>query len=210
MNDQHHGAGPIPDKAEIRWEPDDLDGHSLDDLSDYLDAGCTPANASIDASPSCQIALASLARLAQVSGTLLDAQAIKESEPDEAWIEGILQNIRREARAGRSIPIRHPDPTAELAITEGSVRGLIRAAGDTITGLLVGRCILDGDVKTQGAPITIKVDASVGWGTSIPDAADRLRETIHVMLSRHTDINIAGIDVTVTDVHPMALKDDSQ
>lgn len=201
MNDRHDDSRPATDRDGARSEFDELDGHTLDELSDYLDTGFAPANASIDASPSCQIALASLERLRRISESLLDTQVIEEPELDEAWVAGILQNIGREARAGRSIPITHPDPAAELAITEGAVRGLIRAAGDTIRGLLVGRCILEGDVTTPGAPITVDVEASIGWGTSIPDAATNLREAIHATLTRHTDIVVAGIDVTVDDVH---------
>ncbi|WP_198668742.1 Asp23/Gls24 family envelope stress response protein [Homoserinimonas sp. OAct 916] len=210
MNDSQNDSEPATDADRTRRDPAELDGHTLDELSDYLDAGRAPADASIDSSPSCQIALTSLERLYRLSDTLLEAQASTEPDLDESWVAGILHNISRDSRAGRTIPVTHPDPAAELAITEGTVRGLVRAAGDMVEGLLVGRCRLDGDVTTPGAPITISVDASIGWGTSIPDAADRLREAIYGILIRHTDLTIAGVDITVDDVHNPAAKGSSR
>ncbi|WP_440709519.1 hypothetical protein [Herbiconiux sp. YIM B11900] len=184
------------------FEPDDLDGHTIDELSDYLDAGRKPADLSIDGSAGCQIALAALARLRAVSTTLLESEASNEPAPDENWISGILQSIGREARAGRRIPVSHPDPSADLALTEGSVRGLVRAAGDAIPGLVIGRCSLDGDVTLPGEPITVRIEASALWGTSIPDAAAALRDAVIVALDRHTELVLAGVDVIVHDLLP--------
>ncbi|TAJ47652.1 MAG: hypothetical protein EPO52_11315 [Herbiconiux sp.] len=183
-------------------EPDDLDGHTIEELSDYLDAGRSPADASIDASPGCQIALAALARLRSLSGAVLDAGASSEPAPDESWISGIVQNIGREARAGRSIPLSHPSPAASLALTEGSVRGLIRAAGEEAGGLVVGRCTLEGDVTTPGAPVAIQVEVSAYGDESIASAATRLRTAILGALQRHTELVVTAIDITVQDIHP--------
>jgi uncharacterized alkaline shock family protein YloU len=182
-------------------EPDDLDGHTIEELADYLDAGRTPADPSIDSSPGCQTALAALQRLRTVTADLLDAEASSEPEPDENWIGGILRTISREAHAGRSIPIPHPDPAAALAITEGSVRAVIRAAGDTVDGVLVGRCTLIGDVTVPGEPITVSIEVVVYWGQSIPAATAALRQAVAAALALHTDLRIAGIDITVHDVH---------
>ncbi|WP_382308197.1 Asp23/Gls24 family envelope stress response protein [Herbiconiux sp. UC225_62] len=190
----------VPESGPPGFEPDDLDGHTIEELSDYLDAGRSPADPSIDSSPGCQTALAALQRLRTLSAGLLDAEARNEPEPEESWIGGILKNIGREAHTGRSIPLPHPDPAAALAITEGSVRGLVRAAGDTVQGLLVGRCTLVGDVTVPGEPITIAIDAVVYWGHNIPEATSALREAVAATLARHTDLHVVAIDVTVHDV----------
>ena len=50
-----HSDGTAPETA-------DLDGHSIEELSDYLDAGRQPRNESIESSAGCQIALDSLAK----------------------------------------------------------------------------------------------------------------------------------------------------
>ncbi|MFB2600232.1 Asp23/Gls24 family envelope stress response protein [Herbiconiux sp. P17] len=189
-----------PGDLGLGLEPDDLDGHTIEELSDYLDAGRAPADPSIDSSPGCQNALAALQRLRSVSAGILDAEAREEPEPEESWIGGILKNIGREAHAGRSIPLPHPDPAAALAITEGSVRGIVRAAGDTVEGLLVGRCSLIGDVTVPGEPITVAIDAVVYWGHNIPSATSALREAVAAALALHTELHVAAIDVTVHDV----------
>lgn len=173
----------------------------ISDLSEYLDRGENPPQEMLDRSPAHQIALESLLRFRSVARGLLEADAEAEPARDDSWVARILTNIHIEARAGRSIPFTSPTPSAELSITEGAVRGLIRAAGDSLPGTLIGRCRLDGDVTLPGTPITVAVEASVYWGEPIPDAAQRIREDIAIALGRHTELTLAAINVTVTDVN---------
>jgi uncharacterized alkaline shock family protein YloU len=181
---------------------DDLDGHTIDELSDYLDSGRTPRDESIESSPGCLLALDSLERLRGTAWSMLEVEADAQPERDTAWLGRVLSNISREARAGRDIPISHPDPAVALTVTEGSVRGLIRAAGDETGGALIGACTLDGDVTVPGEPITVNVSATVAWGRSLTAVADDLRATIARALARHTELTIAAINVTITDVLP--------
>ena len=171
------------------------------DLSEYLDRGENPPRELLDRSPAHQIALESLLRFRSVAGGLIQADVDAEPARDDSWVSRILTNIHIEARAGRSIPLTSSTPSAELSITEGAVRGLIRAAGDSIPGTLIGRCRLDGDVSAPGTPITVSVEASVYWGDPIPDAAQHIREDIAIALRRHTELTLAAINVTVTDVN---------
>ena len=190
------------DDVELQgFEPADLDGHSIDELSDYLDAGRRPYDASIEESPGCQIALDAMLRLRATSFSLLESEASTEPAPRDGWVAGILNRIGFESQAGRTIPVQHPSERAALSLTEGAVRGLIRAAGDSVTGVLVGRCTLQGDVTRPGEPIVVLVDASIFWGEPIPATAARLREAIYAELLRHTELNVVSIDVTVHDVH---------
>ena len=43
---------------------------------------------------------------------------------------------------------------------------------------------------------------SVVWGEPLPELAQRVRERVHAALLRHTELRVAGIDVTVVDVQP--------
>jgi len=183
----------IPDAA-------NLDGHTIEELSAYLDAERTPTNFSIESSAGCQIALTALARLRELTAHTLEVQAAVEPEPPDSWVHSIMNRIALEARTGRDIPISHPAPTAHLTMTEGAVRGMIRAAGDSIPDVIVGRCRIDGDVTVPGEPVTVSVDISVAWGESIPIAADRARDAIQRQLAKHTELNIAAVDITVQDV----------
>lgn len=171
------------------------------DLSEYLDRGEHPPRELLDRSPAHQIALESLLRFRSTARGLLQADADAEPSRDDSWVARILTNIHIEARAGRSIPLPSPTPSAEFSITEGAVRGLIRAAGDSVPGALIGRCRLDGDVTVPGTPITVAVEASVPWGEPIPAAAHQIREGIADALHRHTELTLAAVDVTVTDVN---------
>ena len=178
----------------------DLDGHTIEQLSDYLDRGMVPSDPTIDSSPGCQIALRSLSRLHSIAAGVLEAEARAEPVRDDSWIERIISRIVLEARAGRTIPFHSPSGTARLAITEGAVRGIIRGAGDLMDGVLIGRCRLEGDVTVPGEPITVTVDVSVAWGESIPGMVERVRHAIREALTKHTELTVVGIDITVHDI----------
>lgn len=181
---------------------DDLDGHTLEELSDYLDRGRRPVDPSIENSAACRLALANLTRLNELSARALRREADREPDRDEAWIAGLLDAIRSEVRSGRDVPVSHPDPTLRLALTEAAVRGMIRRAGDTMGGVIMGRCTLDGAVGTPGAVIRVEVTCALEFGLSIDQACDRLRERIRFALERHTELVVGAIDVTVDDVYP--------
>lgn len=193
---------------QLGLEAEDLDGHTIDELSDYLDADRTPSDASIDDSPGCQLALQAMERLRTLSSSLIDADIRIAPPPPDGWVERILRSIAFDAHAGRRIPINHPSPTADLAITEGAVRGLIRAAETDVDGVITGRCRLEGDVATPGAPVTVTIDASVLWGQSLPERAQLLRDAIAKRLATHTDLNVVGIDVTIHDIHYLPFASD--
>lgn len=190
-----------PPTVHLGSDPDGPDRHSLEELSDYLDAGMIPANPSIDDSPDCQLTLSAMIRLRSLSQDLLASDAAAAPALDESWVQGLLSKISVEARPGRRIPLEHPDPEADLAITEGAVRGLIRAAESEVAGLIIGRVRLHGDVTVPGEPITIAIDASVVWGGSIPETVRRLRREVTRRLLAHTHLTVAGIDVLVHDLH---------
>ncbi|CAD5138269.1 Asp23/Gls24 family envelope stress response protein [Microbacterium sp. Nx66] len=181
-------------------EPADLDGHTIEDLSDYLDAGRTPRNPAIEESPGCQLALDALERLRGLGSELMDDDAASAAPVDESWVDRILSGIAMDAQAGRRIPFASDDPAVELAITEGAVRGLVRAAEEAVPGVLVGRCRLDGDVTEPGAPVRVMIDASVRLGDPLRSVADRLRAEVDVRLRRHTELQVTAIDVAITDV----------
>jgi hypothetical protein len=181
-------------------EPADLDGHTIEELGDYLDAGRTPRNPAIEESPGCQLALDALERLRGLGTALMDEDAASAPPADESWVDRILSGIAMDAQAGRRIPFASDEPDVDLAITEGAVRGLVRAAEEAVPGVLVGRCRLDGDVTEPGAPVRVAIDVSVRLGDPLRRVADRLRAEVEDRLRRHTDLQIAAIDVAITDV----------
>lgn len=181
-------------------DPTRLGGHTLDELEDYLASERIPPNPSIEASAGCQLALDALERLRRRTMQLLEQQAQKRPEPSTGWIRNIMDHIAIEAHAGRDIPILHATAAGSLILSEGAVRGIIRAAGDSIEGVIVGRCRLAGDITVPAQPVTVDVDITVQWGENLPSAADRTRAVILRQLLTHTELTIAAINVTVQDV----------
>ncbi|MEB4613714.1 hypothetical protein OOT08_03585, partial [Leucobacter sp. M11] len=82
-----------PETTVLGMEPEDLDGHTIEELSNYLEAGRAPADPSIDGSPGCKIALDALERLRTLSPELLAADTEAEPEPEESWVQSILAGI---------------------------------------------------------------------------------------------------------------------
>lgn len=196
-------GGTAPDDAGTlaALAPDDLDGHTIDELADYLDAGLQPADPTIDDSAACRIALEALARLRAASHDSLEVAALDEPAADDSWVSEIMANISLEARAGRDIPLRPTSQTEHAVLTEGSVRALVRRAGDSVEGVVIGRCSLEGDVTVPGEPIRVRISASIVWGHSIPETAAQVRTAVEHELLAHTELTVAGIDVEIRDVH---------
>ncbi|RRD45727.1 hypothetical protein [Tessaracoccus sp. OH4464_COT-324] len=180
------------------FESDDLDGHTVEDLAQYLDSGRQPRNEAIERSPACQLALESLERLRRLTTEMVQEDEAC-GEADESWVNWIISGIALDARAGRRIPYRTPEPH-ELSITEGAVRGLIRQIEVRLPGVVIGRCKLMGDVESLGAPVTVVVETCLPFGRPIPELASQLRGQILASLAEHTDLSVSAVDIVVTDI----------
>lgn len=176
-------------------------GYTLDDLSAYLDRGRTPAIAAIDDSPECQAMLASMERVGSLARDLLAQDVREHPTVEEGWLGGLLTSISREVRAGRDIPLASPDPRTTLSITEGAVRELVRAAGDSVDGVLVGSCSVEGEVTTPEAGVRVVLTISVVLHSPVREVAESVRQRVYSELLSHTELAVESIDVTVADVH---------
>ena len=176
-------------------------GKTIEELSHYLAADRTPFDASIETCPECLNALQGLDRVSQLSHDLIMQDIADLPAPPENWMQDIMTNIQTEVRAGRSLPLNHPDPRVSLSVTEGAVRALIRAVGDEVPAIVVGKCQLEGKVEEPGAPIEVTVTASVAWGQSIPESARTIRRLVYEALANHTQLNVTAVNVTVEDLH---------
>jgi len=190
---------PVEPTRPSPLEPDHLDGHTIEELSDYLDRGREPRDPAIEASPAAQNALAALSRLRAVAPRVIAAHADQFAPQDENWIKRILDQIGVQANAGRDIPIQHDVDGARLSISEGAVRAIVREVGDETEGLLVERCRLEGDVETPGAPIDIRVVVSAFEGLDLQEATAGFRERVEEALRIHTDLTIASVTIQVHD-----------
>ena len=175
-------------------------GYTLEQLGEYLDAGRQPAIPAIDDNAECQAVLASLERVGSLSRELVTRDAAESPALDESWFGSLLGAITREVKAGRDIPLASSDPRTHLSITEGAIREVVRAAGDSVDGVLVGRCALH---EEDGA-VRVELAISVLLGTPVRPAAEAVRQAVYSELLKHTELAIDAVDVTVLDVHIVA------
>jgi uncharacterized alkaline shock family protein YloU len=180
-------------------------GYTLEQLSEYHDRGREPRIAAIEGDAECQAVLDSMQRFGALSMAMIEQDAAARPV-DERWFSGLMATVARELRAGRDIPFPSSDPSVSLAITEGAVRELVRAAGDSVDGVLVSRTALVGDLATaadpDGAdPIGVDVVISVVFRTPLPAVTSAVRGAVHHALLAHTPLRVGAINITVDDVH---------
>jgi hypothetical protein len=179
----------------LRLEPEDLDGHTLDELSDYLDRGRSPADPSIDDSPACQIALSALQRLRAVAGAFLEEDD-RAAGTDEDWIGRVLAVLPIEARAGRDFPLPVAEPDTDASVTEGALRGLVRSIGDAVPGLLVGS-VRFGDPDPETQRVDLSVQIGLRYGVPLQEAEAAFRDALRSGLAPHAPFRLGRIDIRV-------------
>ncbi|MBT1624400.1 MULTISPECIES: hypothetical protein [Curtobacterium] len=190
----------MSDLDDVPVPEDDLDGHTMEELAEYLDRGRSPRDPSIERSASCRLALSNMERLRELSLGALQHRADAEPDRETDWVDRLLATIRSEVRPGRDVPVPHPDPRLRLTMTEAAVRGLVRRTGDTMGGVVMGSCALDGELGDLGAPVHVRVTAGLVYGAPAAETADLLRSRIAAALDRHTALTVASIDVVFDDV----------
>ena len=177
---------------------EDLDGCTLEQLDDYLDRGRSPADPAIEGSPACRIALAALERLRAMAGTLLEEDAAAAPRDREPWVGEVMSRISIESRAGRRFAFPADLPGVEAVVTEGALRGLVRAIGDSVPGLLTGRVRLRPD--ETGDLVDVEVEANLLLGYSAPAAAAELRERVATLLPQHAPFAVRRVDLRIRDL----------
>lgn len=179
---------------------DDGCGRTIEDLSDYLDTGITEDLDHLRACPQCQAGLAALRRLQNVTQDLLAADLADAASDDGPWLETILANLDLEIKAGRSVPLTPDHPGDLLYQSEGALTGLVRAVGDTVEGVMIGKCRFTGDITVPGEQVTLDVDISARYGYRLPNLAQTLRRELDTALATHSDLNIAAVNITITEL----------
>jgi hypothetical protein len=184
---------------EVTGMDDDIggSGYSLEQLSTYLDRGRTPRVAAIESNAEAQAILASMQRMRNLSRELVEKDA--RAPISESWYDGIMREVAREIRAGRDIPLRRPVDGTELSVTEGALYELIRAVGDEVPGVLVGRVRL-AQPEAYG-PLQVRMSISVQYGRRIAEVVEAAREAVASAVQRHGELRVGDVDVTVEEVH---------
>jgi hypothetical protein len=189
------GAGTPEDDARAAVDC----GHGLDELDDYLTHGTSPYEGHYRQCPQCQAGLASLRSLNDLTALLAEEDARQAADAD-GWLQDILSNLRLETRAGRSIPVASENPGDGLSATEGAVVALIRSTGDAIDGVTIGKCRLHGDITEPGAETRVELSVTALHGYRLPTLVDTLRAAVAEAFVLHTELVLASVDITVSDL----------
>lgn len=176
-------------------------GRRIEDLSDYLETGISADIEHIEHCPQCQARLAGLRSLSAAALDLMADDVASAGADGAGWLDGMLANLRMETRAGRSIPLTG-GPLDELTETEGAVIAMIRSIGDSLGGVLIGRCRLEGDVSVAMAPVEVHINVSARYGYPLPSLAQELRDAVLAELLMHTELNVVAVNVAFTDIRP--------
>lgn len=176
-------------------------GRPIEALSDYLDSGTSPDAEHIDHCPQCQAQLAGLRSLSAAALLMMDDDVASAAADDTGWLDGIMANLRLESRAGRTIPLSGGE-LDELSETEGAVIALVRTVGDSLGGVLIGRCQLEGDVSVAGEPVEVRINVSARYGHPLPSLAQTLRDAVFAELLVETELNVTAVHVAFTDMRP--------
>ena len=176
-------------------------GRRIEALSDYLDSGTSPDAEHIEHCPQCQAQLAGLRSLSRAALLMMDDDVASAAADDTGWLDGIMANLRLESRAGRTIPLRGGE-LDDLSETEGAVIALVRTVGDSLGGVLIGRCQLEGDVSVPGEPVEVKINVSARYGHPLPKLAQTLRDAVFAELLVETELNVTAVHVAFTDMRP--------
>ena len=173
---------------------------SLEELGEHLHAASPPHEAHLRDCPECRARVAALSRLDALSAELVEEEIRQAAEGDQSWLENVLANLCLEPRAGGSVPLAGARPHGDRPLTEGSIISLIRATGDAVDGTIIGKCRLHGELAVARAPVRVEVSVAAVWGYPLPVLAADLRDTLSGALATHTDLNVSGIDIIVTDL----------
>lgn len=171
-------------------------GHTLEDLSAYLDRGRTPRVAAIEEDAECQALLASMAHASDVARALAAEDTRDAGDIADSWYDELILRVRDEVRSGKDLALGELDDSTRTTVTEGALREVVRRAGDLVDDVLVGSVSLDADADG----IVVRVAIGVVHGARMQERAGLVRSAVHDALSSHAPSPITSIDVVVDEL----------
>lgn len=141
-------------------------------------------------------------RLRELGQQLLEHD--ERRSPDLAGvIEAVTGQIRREARAGRDVPMAGSDEVDRLVVTEGALRGRLREVADDVPGVVVARCAVQGDLDDPGTSVGARLSISVAWPLRLSEVAGQVRGRVRAELGAQTGRPPGEVDIEVLDLHTL-------
>ncbi|MGY4541290.1 hypothetical protein ACVWY0_001199 [Arthrobacter sp. UYNi723] len=156
----------------------------------------------------CRTARASLAKLAEATGTLRDNDAEDPSlQPHHGVKDAIMNLARAEVRRGSRLPVFRAEQGG-ITISEQAITSVIWSGADALPGVRARRCRVHpapgtaDDPRSDGtADIAVNLRIAVASGTDIPGTAELLRQRIISMITEHVGLNAGAVNITVEDFY---------
>ncbi|WP_371791598.1 Asp23/Gls24 family envelope stress response protein [Streptomyces sp. NBC_01471] len=205
-------ANPGPPEGAADGEGADderlLCGRLLSEVWEQWDTGAADAHTA-----SCAYCAAALGDLELLGAAVQQARDTEGGEPATGadtftLIERVMDVVRLELRPGRTLPLGEPDEDAW--IVEAAAARTFRAAAELVPGVQVGSCRIapldraGPPARPVGAaprgPVRVRVEASVALTWNLQEAADEIRERIAEAADSALGMEVASVDVSITDV----------
>ncbi|GGZ80312.1 hypothetical protein GCM10010371_44790 [Streptomyces subrutilus] len=193
-------AGGLADASPGAFPDDELlpCGRDLAALWEEPLSGADRAHTSV--CPHCTAALDDLARLRDAvrpdprpgdgdGGAGTDAAAL---------VERIMGVVRLELRPGRTLPLGEPDEDGW--IYEAVAAKVLRSAADSVPGVRSGSCRIRPEPGGRG-PVHVHIEVTVGAARALRERAQRVRRRVRDAADAELGMEVASVDVAVTDLH---------
>ncbi|MFE2378719.1 Asp23/Gls24 family envelope stress response protein [Streptomyces sp. NPDC059398] len=185
-----------------------LCGRLLSEVWEQWDTGGTDAHTA-----GCEYCAAALSDLDMLGVAVRGARDMEDTGPATdadalTLVERVMDVVRLELRPGRTLPLGEPDEDAW--IVEAAAARTFRAAAELVPGVQVGSCRIapldragssagPADTAPRG-PVRVRVEASVALTLNLQEAADEIRERIAGAADSALGMEVASVDVCITDV----------
>ncbi|MET4097700.1 hypothetical protein [Arthrobacter sp. UYCu712] len=180
-------------------------GRSIDEVWATISQ---PSTAIENGCAHCRTARASLAKLAEATGTLRDNDAEDPSlQPHHAVKDAIMNLARAEVRRGSRLPV-YRSGQGGITISEQAITSVIWFGADALPGVRARRCRVHPAPDTADDPrpagtadISVNLRIAVASDTDIPGTAELLRQRIISMITAHVGLNAGAVNITVEDLY---------
>ncbi|MEV8566512.1 Asp23/Gls24 family envelope stress response protein [Streptomyces sp. NPDC051322] len=116
-----------------------------------------------------------------------------------ALVQRVMGVVRLELRPGRPLPLGEPGDN--MWIMESVAARTLRAAAEQVPGVRAGSCRITPDVTAATGRVTVRL--GIYAPLSAPDLrelADRVRRAVQQAADQRLSMDIAGIDVHISDL----------
>jgi hypothetical protein len=149
--------------------------------------------------PYCRQAVAELEDLETLVRQVRDHTEETAAYDATSLTERVMDVVRLELRPGRLLPLGEPEE--HMWITESAAARTLRAAAEQVPGVRAGSCRITPAEEADPARSTVRLSIHAPLGApDLRQLAEQVRQRVRQAADRHLGLDIAGIDICVTDL----------